>query len=70
MDNRIISFYCENVIKPLEMRKKELEREINSKIFVSRSKKIELKLVSELFYEKLCYLSKLTDELINETTMQ
>ena len=22
MDNRIISFYCENVIKPLEMRKK------------------------------------------------
>ena len=62
MNNKIIKLYCDNVIKPLEMRKKELEKEIKNHFFVSKIKKKELKMVSNLFYEKLRYLAKMIDE--------
>lgn len=62
MNNKIIELYCANVIKPLEMRKKELEKEIRIHQFVSRKKKKELELVSNLFYEKLDYLFKMMEK--------
>lgn len=66
MDNKIIRLYCDTVIKPLEKRKKELEVEIYTRLFVSRSKKEELKLVQKLLSEKLNYLSNLMDEIEND----
>lgn len=63
MNNKIIELYCANVIKPLEMRKKELEKEIRIHQFVSRKKKKELELVSNLFFEKLDYLSKMMEKM-------
>lgn len=63
MNNRIIILYCDAVIKPLEMRKKELEKEIYTKHFISDSKRQELKLVTELLLEKMQYLAKLLDSL-------
>ena len=66
MNNKIIKLYCDTVIKPLEMRKRELEYEIKIKKIVNRINKKELELVSNLFYEKLCYLSKLMEKLEND----
>lgn len=66
MDNKIIRLYCDTVIKPLELRKKELEKEVYTHIFVSRSKKEELKLVRKLLSEKFNYLSNLMDEIEND----
>lgn len=67
MDIKIINLYCDTVIKPLEMRKKELEHEIyRHRFFTSRSKKEELRLVKQLLSEKFKYLANLTDELEKE----
>jgi len=63
MDNKIIMLYCDTVIKPLEKRKKELEKDIYTKFFVSKSKKEELKLVQKLLGEKLNYLYNLMDKI-------
>ncbi|MDD6223915.1 MAG: hypothetical protein PUB18_02835 [bacterium] len=61
--DRMIKLYCESVIKPLEMRKKELEKEIYLKRFVSKKKKEELRLVNELFMQKVQYLMEFTEKM-------
>lgn len=63
MNNKIIELYCLNVIKPLEMRKKELEKELRTNQFISRKNKKELELVSNLFFEKLDYLTKIMEKI-------
>lgn len=63
MDNKIINLYCDTVIKPLEKRKKELEKEIYTKHFINESTRQELKLVTELLLEKMQYLAKLLENL-------
>lgn len=63
MNNKIISLYCDTVIKPLEKRKKELEKEIYTKHFISDSKRQELRLVTELLLEKMQYLAELLESL-------
>ena len=63
MNNRIIRLYCDAVIKPLEMRKIVLEKEIYTIHFISDSKRQELKLVTQLLLEKMQYLAKLLDSL-------
>lgn len=66
MNNKIIELYCTNVIKPLEKRKKELEKEFRIYHFMSKKKKKELELVSNLFFEKLDYLSRMMDKMNEE----
>lgn len=66
MNNKIIELYCTNVIKPLEKRKKELEKEFRICHFMSKKKKKELELVSNLFFEKLDYLSRMMDKMNEE----
>ena len=63
MNNKIIELYCLNVIKPLELRKKELEKELRTNQFISRKNKKELELVSNLFFEKLDYLTKIMEKI-------
>ncbi len=62
MDTKIVRLYCDTIIKPIEKRKKELEKEIYCHRFVSHSKKEELRLINELLIEKFINLSKLTDK--------
>lgn len=61
MDIKEIENYCEYVIRPLEERKKELLREIESdkkNFFLRYRKKRDLRKIDKILYEKLRKLSK------------
>lgn len=66
MDSKIINLYCDNVIKPLQMRKNELEMEIYTKKIVSLKKRKEYKILCNLLHEKYCYLSNLINNINDE----
>lgn len=63
MDTRVVDLYCKYIIKPLDERKSQLERELLTAKFWNKSKiKKELEVINELFYEKLRKFANLVDE--------
>lgn len=63
MDTRVVDLYCKYIIKPLDERKSQLERELLTAKFWNKSRiKKELEILNELFYEKLRNFAQLVDE--------
>lgn len=60
MDVKVIESYCKYIIKPLDVRKSQLERELITAKFFQKSKiKFELEQLNKLLNEKLVRLTEL-----------
>ncbi|HIT21634.1 MAG TPA: hypothetical protein IAB56_01500 [Candidatus Scybalousia intestinigallinarum] len=63
MEDKSIELYCQYVIKPLEIRMRNLEEELIHKRFFRHKKEIELRIVKELLTEKLLDLNKMLEDI-------
>ncbi len=63
MEDKSIELYCQYVIKPLEIRMRNLEEELSHKRFFRHKKEIELRIVKELLTEKLLDLNKMLEDI-------